>query len=88
MSSNNVNLWQWMDFNYQSGKSGMGSYRAAHQVFEFVQMFDIENFVVIQQDGEWQNARIEISYKASGDLTIEQIEAAWYAHLEEWKEKH
>lgn len=86
--SKNVNNWQWMDFNYQSGKSRMGSWRAAHQVFEFVSMYNVESFVVIQQDGEWQNARIEIAYMPSGDLTVEQIEASWYAYLEEWKEKH
>lgn len=86
--SKNINLWQWMDFNYQSGDSGMDSYRAAHQVFEFITMFDIEQFEVIQRDGEWQKARIEIAYKASGDLSIEAIENAWYAHLKEWKEKH
>jgi hypothetical protein len=86
--SKNINLWQRMYFSYQSGKSRMDSYRAGHQVFEFITMFDIPEFVVIQQDGEWQNARIEIAYKGNGDLPIEAIEAGWLAHLEEWKEKH
>ena len=83
-----MNQWEWMDFSYKSGKSGMDSYRAAFQVYEFITMFNIEQFAVIQQDGEAQNARIEIVYRPPRGVATDDLESLWSHHLKTWSETH
>lgn len=86
MSDSKSTEWYWQDFNYISGKSRMDSRRAAFLVYDFVNMFNIEDFKVLSSDGEWQMKTIEIVYRTEQDP--EEIENKWYEYLEEWKEKH
>ncbi len=80
--------WFWMDFEYISGKSKMDSRRAAFLLFDFINRYSIEQFQVIQTDGEWQNARITAVYQMPKGWDEDKLEEDWADFIENWKEKH
>lgn len=77
--------WKWIDFSLVKHSSGRDSFRASHQLYEFITMFGIDDFKVIQQDGEWQNASIEAVYKSPEKYKKDEVEDKWYEYLESWK---
>ena len=79
---NKENIWGWADFSQIHGKSKMDSRRAAHLVYDFVNMFQIEEFTIVASFGEWQNQRIEVVYKyPSLDSDSDVIEDDWYEYI-------
>lgn len=86
MSDSKSTEWYWQDFNRIEGKSRMDGRRAAFLVYDFINMFNIEDFKVLSSDGEWQMKTIEIVYRTQQDP--EEIENKWYKYLEGWKDKH
>lgn len=81
-----MGMWKWIDFSYVGKEDKMDSYRASHQLFEFINMFDIEDFKVVQQDGEWQNARIEVVYRVPNKYKADEVEDKWYEYLGNWRQ--
>ena len=77
--------WKWMDFYCLDSKTG-DNRRAAFQVHDFVNLFNVEEFVVVEQRGEFLNATIEILYRSS--ITEDEIENKWYEYITDWREKH
>ncbi len=80
--------WIWMDFNYKGGKSRMDSRRAAFWLHDFVNEFGVEQFQVINTEGEFQNKRIEILYRLPSGRNEEQIELEWADFINNWVQGH
>lgn len=72
--------WYFQEFSYVA-IGNMDSRRAAFLLYDFINIFDIEDFKVIQSDGEWQKTRIEIVYKQPEGYVHDEIEDRWYKHL-------
>lgn len=79
-------IWSWQDFNYISLKNGMDSRRAAFLLYDFLNMFSIKEFRIIQSDKNFQNTAITIVYMEPPE-NKRDIEDEWYEYLKKLQEE-
>lgn len=78
--------WEWFDFSYISSADRMDSRRAAFLLYDFINMFNIEDFKILSSFGEFQNQRIEIAYIKPSKYKDDEIEDLWYEHIKKFTE--
>jgi len=81
-------VWSWEDFNNIDGVSGMDTRRAGFLLFDFINMFYIVNFQIIQSSGDGRNERITIVYVAPHKYKDGEVEEKWYEYIKAWKGTH
>lgn len=80
-----MSTWAWQDFNHISLKGGMDSRRAAFLLFDFLNMFHIEKFEIIESSGGFQSQSITIVYVEPAKYKDGEIEDKWYEYIKNLK---
>lgn len=83
-----MSKWEWADFSYLGSEDKMWARRAAFLLYDFVNLFDIDEFKIVNSTGETTNQRIEVVYKKPDWFDDEEIDDVWHNYLQEIAETH